>query len=516
MNFRLFIKSTLFCLCAANLSTAADAHVVVTDAGPVAGSTADQVESFKGIPYAQAPVGALRWRAPQPVHPWQRALQASAYGKDCLQEPFPGDAAPLGVGLSEDCLFVNVWRPAQSSTGKRPVMVWIYGGGFVNGGSSPGVYSGREFAKQGIVFVSFNYRVGRFGFFAHPSLSAANADDGLLGNYGLMDQIAALKWVQANIDKFGGDPKNVTIFGESAGGFSVESLITSTLTDGLFQRAIIESGSGRHNITPGLTLKQAENAGLAFAQANHVEGTGEDALVKLRALPAASVVNGLNMATMQVPTYSGPMIDGKLITGEPQDIYRSGNYHKVPLIIGANSADLAFPPKVSTIDEALAPLGSASKDAGRNAYDPNGQAKPEDVALAIASDQFMVEPARFVASTFSANGTPTWQYRFGYVADSMKSQWSGAVHASEIPYAFDTLSARYGNDVTQRDREVAKQMHRYWVNFVTNGDPNGEGLPQWTRYSSERDNLLWFAPEGASQTRETADPWKPRLDLVAP
>ncbi|RKP53772.1 carboxylesterase family protein [Pararobbsia silviterrae] len=512
----MFSKGALFGLLVAALSAHADTNVVTTQSGRVAGSTDDGVESFKGIPYAQPPIGALRWRAPQPVHPWQGVKQATAYGKDCLQEPFPGDAAPLGVGLSENCLFVNVWRPAQAQAAKRPVMVWIYGGGFVNGGSSPGVYSGSEFAKQGIVFVSFNYRVGRFGFFAHPSLTAANADHGLLGNYGLMDQIAALKWVQANIEQFGGDPKNVTIFGESAGGFSVASLLTSTLTDGLFNRAIIESGSGRHNITPGLTLKQAEDSGVAFATANHIDGTGEQALDKLRKLPAAKVVNGLNMATMRVPTYAGPMIDGTLVTGEPQDVYQTGAFHKVPLIVGANGADLGFPPKAATLDDALAPLGAAKKEAARAAYDPNGTAKPDDVAMMIASDQFMAEPARFVARTFSAAGAPTWEYRFGYVADSMKKQWPGAVHASEIPYAFNTLEARYDGDVTADDLAVANQMHAYWVNFAKHGDPNGEGLPQWTRYSAEHDNVLWFASEGAAQTREVADPWKTRLDLVMP
>ncbi|CAM2157244.1 Carboxylic ester hydrolase [Pararobbsia alpina] len=501
---------------AAHADTPTDTHTVAIQSGRVAGAVADGVESFKGIPYAQAPVGPLRWRAPQPVHPWAGVRDARAYGKDCLQEPFPGDAAPLGVGLSENCLFMNVWRPAQAAEKKLPVMVWIYGGGFVNGGSSPGVYSGSEFAKQGIVFVSFNYRVGRFGFFAHPSLTAANADDGLLGNYGLMDQIAALKWVQANIDKFGGDPGNVTIFGESAGGFSVASLITSTLTDGLFQRAIIESGSGRHNITPGLTLKQAESAGTEFAKANNIDGSGEQALRKLRKLPARKVVNGLNMSTMRVPTYAGPMIDGKLITGEPQDVYAAGNFHKVPLIVGANAADLGFPPKVSSVDDALAPLGAAKKEAARSAYAPTGSAKPDDVAMEIASDQFMVEPARFVARTFSGAGAPTWEYRFGYVADSMKQQWPGAVHASEIPYAFDTLHARYANAVTAQDSAMAQQMHAYWVNFAKNGDPNGAGLPQWTRYSTQEDKLLWFAPEGASKTSEMTDPWKARLDVVAP
>ena len=199
---------------------------VKIESGKLRGVSDAGVVSYKGIPYAAPPIGNLRWKAPQPAAHWPGVRTATAYRHDCMQKPFPSDAAPLGTQPDEDCLVLNVWRPADETPGKLPVMVWIYGGGFVNGGSSPGVYSGREFAKQGVVFVSFNYRVGRFGFFAHPSLSAANADNGLLGNYGLMDQIVALKWVQANIDNFGGDPKNVTIFVESAGGFSVDSLIT--------------------------------------------------------------------------------------------------------------------------------------------------------------------------------------------------------------------------------------------------------------------------------------------------
>ncbi len=201
-------------------------------------------------------------------------------------------------------------------------MVWIYGGGFVNGGASPEVYSGLEFARQGVVFVSFNYRVGRFGFFAHPAL----ADQPLRGNYGLMDQIAALKWVQKNITAFHGDPQNVTLFGESAGGFAVGSLLTSELSQGLFQKAIIQSGSGRHNLTPNQSWQKAEQAGLAFASANGISGHDAKALTALRQIPAEKVVNGLNMATMSTPDYSGPMFDGKAIAAEPQDSYRQGHF----------------------------------------------------------------------------------------------------------------------------------------------------------------------------------------------
>ena len=204
-------------------------QTVNTESGLVTGATADGVISYKGIPYAAPPVGELRWRAPQPPAKWSAPLAATAYGHDCMQLPFPSDAAPLGTPPAEDCLVLNVWAPEKHSAKKLPVMFWIYGGGWVNGGSSPAVYDGSQFAKGGVVLVSFNYRLGRLGFFAHPALTKEHPDEAL-GNYGYMDQIAALKWVQRNIAAFGGDPGNVTIFGESAGGFSVHMLMTTKLT----------------------------------------------------------------------------------------------------------------------------------------------------------------------------------------------------------------------------------------------------------------------------------------------
>ena len=238
---------------------------VRVDAGALKGATDDGVLSFKGIPYAAPPVGNLRWKPPQPVTPWTGVRPATAYGSDCMQLPFPGDAAPLGTPPAEDCLVVNVWRPADAST-KLPVMVWIYGGGFVNGGSSPAVYDGSQFAKRGVVLVSFNYRVGRFGFFAHPALTK-ESPNGPLGNYTFLDQIAALKWVQKNIAAFGGDAGNVTIFGESAGGGSVLTMMTSPLAKGLFQKAIIESGGGRDGVFPTRYLNKAGANGLPSAEA---------------------------------------------------------------------------------------------------------------------------------------------------------------------------------------------------------------------------------------------------------
>jgi para-nitrobenzyl esterase len=203
----------------------ATAPQVRIDSGALHGVESDGVIAFKGIPFAAPPVGDLRWRAPQPAAAWDGVRQATQYGPDCMQKPFPGDAAPLGTTPAEDCLYLNVWRPSAAD-GPLPVLVWIYGGGFVNGGASPPTYAGEALARQGVMFVSFNYRVGRFGTFAHPRLSAADADHGLLGNYGFLDQIAALEWVKRNIAAFGGDPSRITIAGESAGGMSVHALMT--------------------------------------------------------------------------------------------------------------------------------------------------------------------------------------------------------------------------------------------------------------------------------------------------
>jgi para-nitrobenzyl esterase len=434
-----------------------------------------------------------------------------------MQLPFPSDAAPLGTAPSEDCLVMNVWIPAHPASQKLPVMVWIYGGGFVNGGSSPAVYDGSSFAKQGVVFVSFNYRLGRFGFFAHPALTA-ETPNGPLGNYAYMDQIAALQWVQRNIASFGGDPHTVTVFGESAGGMSVHALLTSPLTSGLFQRAIIESGGGRSNRlmpTPHLHAPagepSAESIGLAFAAAKGIQGTGPDALAKLRALPADQVVDGLNMATehQDAPTYSGPMIDGQIVTAAADAAYLAGTQLHVPLIIGANSMDIGAP-IAKTKHELWSRFGTNAK-AAQTAYDPTGTTDVATLGREVSSDAFMVEPARFVAQTLSADGQPVWEYRFSYVATSLRSKLPGAPHASELPFVFDTVQAHYGAYTTPADEQAADSIHQYWLQFVKTGNPNGPNLPHWPQYNTTTDQIMDFNENGP---HPEADPWKPRLDVT--
>jgi para-nitrobenzyl esterase len=450
---------------------------VKTQSGTVAGATAQGVLSFKGIPYAQPPVGKLRWRAPLPAKPWKGVRQATKYGHDCMQLAFPADDAPIRTKPSEDCLFLNVWRPAGSTATPLPVMVWIYGGGFTIGGTSPAAYDGSNFARDGVILVSLNYRLGRFGFFAHPALTAEDPA-GPLGNYGYMDQIAALQWVQQNIAAFGGDPHRVTIFGESAGGGSVHMLMSAPQSKGLFAGAVVESGGGRGNLMGPRRLAKdlpgtpsGEAIGVNFAKSQGIEATGRRGLARLRALSADKVQAGVGFGAPRQPgppTSAGPMADGQIVISAPDVIFKAGSQAQVPFMIGANTADI-----------------------------PN-----------------MDESARFVAATLSARGQKVFEYRFAYVVESMRDTWkTGAPHAKEIPFVFDTLTARYGSAVTAHDAAVAKATHAYWVNFGKSGDPNGPGLAKWPAYAATSDQLMLFQADGVAAGQQ--DPWKERLDVAA-
>lgn len=518
-KFRLIVPAAVLLLAPL---FAASAQTPVTrvkvDTGILQGATHEGIASFKGIPFAAPPVGRNRWRAPQPAAQWKGVREATRYGSDCMQLPFPSDAAPLGTPPSEDCLYMNVWTPAKKAGANLPVMVWIYGGGFVNGGSSPAVYSGRHFAQGGVVFVSFNYRVGRFGFFSFPALSKEEAGQPL-NNYAYMDQIAALQWVKRNIRAFGGNPNDVTIFGESAGGGSVLALLTSPMTKGLFEKAIVESGGGRDallgvrylNKTSPQGLPSAEAIGVNFAKAMGIDGTGAEALAKLRALPAEKIVDGLNMASMgqQRNIYAGPILDGKIVTSTPQQALEEGKYWKVPLMIGGNSADIGFP-QWHTLPAIWSAFGPNSA-AAQAAFDPSGKGTAMQVGFRIAGEMMMLEPARFVAGTLAADRVPAWEYRFSYVAASLRNKWLGAYHASEIPYVFDTVGVKYGSALAPSDAAIAKQANEYWLNFAKTGNPNGAGLPHWPAYRSASDELMNFTNHGPVGE---ADPWKKQLDLV--
>lgn len=446
----------------------ASGRIVATDSGKVQGAVAGGVASWKGIPFAAAPVGALRWRAPQPVTAWDDVRPATAYGSDCMQLPFDSDAAPLGTPPAEDCLYANVWRPDHvKAAAKLPVIVWIYGGGFVNGGSSPPTYAGAALAKQGVVLVSFNYRLGRFGFFAHPQLTRAALDD-TLGNYAFMDQLAALRWVRANAAAFGGDPANVTIIGESAGGMSVNTLLTSPQTDGLFARAVIMSGGDGGTANPGLAAVEA--AGVSFATIKGIATDDPQALDKLRALPADQIVDGMNLAhrpPQDPPTYVGPFVDGKLAI-DSGAAFAAGRVHKVPVMIGATSADIGGP------------------------------------------TGYMVAGARSLARQLAASGVPVYAYRFSYVADSIGKP--GAQHASDIPFFFATADVKYGAAATPRDIGMGRAISAYVVNFAKKGDPNGGRLPAWPRFTSTHDVLMDFSAGGKPMAG--ADPLATQIDAA--
>ena len=510
--------------CAVLMASAAAAAlsptVVKVDSGRLQGAAVDGVLAFKGVPFAEQPVGDLRWRPPQRAKPWTGVKPALKNGHDCLQAEVKGDPG-MGTDLGEDCLYLNVWRPAEASAKKLPVMVWIYGGGLVNGGTQPAIYQGDNFARGGVVFVSINYRLGRFGFFAHPALTAEHPDD-LKGNYGYMDQLAALQWVQRNIAAFGGDPMNVTLFGESAGGFSVHVLTASPLGKGLFQRAIVESGGGRTNEGPAVAIGAAEATGLAFAKAQGIEGGGAAALARLRALPAAAVTGNLNMFTSNAnaATYPGPVTDGKLLVETPQAAYLGRRQAKVALMAGANGADLGFNTS-PTIDALMAPFG-ADRAKALAAYDPDGTGNLARVRSKVGMDQLMEEPARFAAGAFAAQGLPAWEYRFDYVGEALKARSpNGAAHASEIPYVFDKYGPGYiamvtpshTGEASDKDKAVARTIHSYWLNFAKTGDPNGPGLPAWPRYDPAKDQLMLFRGDGVAAA--TPDPLKARLDLTA-
>lgn len=475
MRSRYVILLAAACVAAPTELLAEDANqtVVSVKPGVLRGKVEGGVIAWKGVPFAAPPVGELRWRRPQPVAQWDSVRDAGEYGPDCMQVPFPSDAAPLGTEPSEDCLYLNIWKSEQARPGEKlPVLFWIYGGGFVNGGASPPTYSGAELAKKGIMVVSANYRIGRLGAFAHPALTAADADDGLFGNYGYMDQIAALEWVRDNIANFGGDPANVTIVGESAGGMSVHTLITSPMAEGLFSAAVIMSGgSGEARGAP--SLEAAEQVGIQFALTKGILASDPEAANKLRALSAVNVIDGLNLATMfsqqgMPHTYTGPFSDGKVAV-DPTVAYSSGKFAQVPVMVGATSADIG------------GPKGT------------------------------MIAGARHVSEILTKQNIPVYAYRFSYVAESVSSE--GAQHATEIPYFFGTTKVKYRGDTSERDIRMGEVVSDYLVNFIRNGNPNGAALPNWPTYDRTQDIIMNFSADGRAITIK--DPLGPLIDSVS-
>lgn len=484
---------------------AATAQTVTVDTGALRGATDGGVTAFLGVPFAAPPVGDLRWRAPQPAEAWSGERDATQYGPDCQQTPFPSDAAPLGTEPAEDCLYLNVWTPEDAGPADGlPVMFWIHGGGFVNGGASPAVYAGDEFARDGVVLVSANHRLGRFGFFAHPALTADAGER--IGNFAVLDQIAALEWVQRNIERFGGDPHDVTIFGESAGGFAVHFLMTTPRAEGLFDKAVIQSGGGRAHGMPAFA--EAEAQGLEIAASLGVEGADAAALAALRAIDAKTLEGGLNIATMGRVANIGPMLDD-LIPMEAVEVYEAGGGARVPLLVGANDADSFF--FGGDIDAAYAQLPGGRTPQAEALYDPEGSGDALAVGTRISSDLQMNEPARHVARLLAPR-QPVYLYRFSYVAESARAQSpNGAAHAAEIPFVFDTVDAKYGDALTEADARVAGQAQAYWVAFAKTGQMAPNGLPALAPYDPAQANIVEFTEAGPVVG---PDPLTSRLDYV--
>jgi para-nitrobenzyl esterase len=457
------------------------AAIVEIDAGRLGGVIKDGVVAFKGVPYAAAPVGPLRWRPPQPAKPWTGLRRAHANGPISLQIHKPEDNGVGPLPMSEDCLTLNVWAPAARGARAAPVMVWIHGGGYVNGSATADLYDGANLARDGVVVVGVNYRLGRLGFFAHPLLTADQPDE-LKGNYALMDQIAALEWVKRNIAAFGGDPGDVTIFGESAGGLSINRLMISPLARGLFHKAISQSGAGRE---AGAPLAKAEQQGQAFIESLNIAASSAEAL---RAIEADTIMAA---GDPDLALGWGPIIDGKLLTMDVVPAFAAGAQAPVPYLAGSNALEFPIPAKL--FEPALkrrASLSETQRAALAGAY-PSEEAFRDHVI----SDLIFTEPARHLAALHAASGSPAFLYRFSVLSAAVKDRLKGAPHAAERQYVFRTLNAStWPTDAM--DEAASQVMSAYWLAFARTGDPNGDGRPKWPAYTAKADRLLDFTNAG--------------------
>jgi para-nitrobenzyl esterase len=438
--------------------------IVSTDAGLVSGTTnaAGDVRIFKGIPFAAPPVGSLRWREPQRVTPWTGVRGCVAFGPSPIQHNCGG--------CSEDCLYLNVWTTKVDSSAKKPVFVWIYGGGFTEGSGAGGWCDGEAMARKGVVFVTFNYRVGALGFLAHPALSAESPNH-VSGNYGILDQIAALQWVKRNIAAFGGDPGNVTIAGESAGSCSVNTLIASPLARGLFRRAIAESGAF---FKPGrnMTLREAEEDG-----ERTMRGKNALTLEAMRALSPDTLLKGDYRRL--------PVVDGYLLPDHIDELFRRGAINKVDLITGYNEGDMFVDEPMNAAQF----ISFAQRNYGTRA----------DAFLALYPAGNVGHAQRILSRDLvfgwehytwaKEEGAPAYMYYFDRVPPGEPNM--GAFHSAEVCYALHTLPHQ-NRPWTPWDTTLSNLMSSYWVNFAFTGDPNGEGLPRWPVFSAQKTKVIRF------------------------
>lgn len=472
--------------------------IVEVDSGQIEGvfNAAQTVRSFKGIPYAAPPVGDLRWQAPQAVQPWEGIKAAADFGPSPIQnkpEPFycwSAEFIAKPEPLDEDCLHLNVWTSAASAQDKHPVFVWIYGGGLSSGSSNCDIYDGEEMAKQGVIFVSLNYRVGALGFMAHPELSA-EADSQASGNYGFLDQIAALRWVQRNIGAFGGDPDNVTIAGQSAGAFSVNTLIASPLAKGLFHKAILQSGGLLSNRLRQ-DLDAAERAGVRF-----MEVAGANSLADLRKMPAEQIQAISNDTAVG---RFGVTLDGYVLPKDLMGHFKNGRHQQVPMLAGWVTGDGSFMGQSQmTVAEYEAEAESLyGQDAAE--YLQIFLATTEEEVQQMKSKLTLIGFAGMTPHLLSGfSDAPVYVYEFGHVPpDKPDFPNYGAFHTSEVPFALHTLHT-WQRPWRSIDRDIEKTMSAYWVNFAKTGDPNGAGLPEWKVYSKAEGQILRIHEPIASQ-----------------
>ena len=476
---RRWIFAVVFITTAAVLRSAPPA-IVKIDSGQLSGTSWNGVKVFKGIPFAAPPVGDLRWKAPQPVVPWSGVKSADAFAPQCMQTSYPAGSpyamAPAAQG--EDCLYLNVWTAAAAGA-KRPVMVWIHGGAWTRGASSIPTYDGAALAQKGVVVVTTNYRLGVFGFLAHPELTAESPNHAS-GNYAILDHIAALKWVQKNIAQFGGDPSRVTIFGESAGSWSVNTVQATPLAKGLFHRAIGESGAQFASAT---RLADAEKSGTAFATA-----AGADSVKALRAVPAEK----LNTMAARV----GINVDGYVLPDTVRAIFAQKKQNDVPVLVGSNanewttlSSPATFPKTLDDYRRRIAAQYAGFEKEIDAAYPVKSDADIAEAMLGMGRDTTFTLEMRTWARMVSAGGKKAFVYFFSHVPPSPNAKTWGAYHASEISYVFGTLKNRDW-PYTETDFTLSEKMAGYWTNFAATGDPNGGSLSKWTPYDAANEPYL--------------------------
>lgn len=473
----------IICACIASLTAIAqkETEAVKTDAGLVSGiiNSTDDIQIFKGIPFAAPPVGNLRWKAPQPVQSWSGVKKCDTFSAS----PMQASPAPFSMWseefliqkepISEDCLYLNVWTSSTSFNKKLPVLVWIYGGGFVSGGSNVPIYDGEAMAKKGIVFVSINYRVGIFGFFAHPELTKESPHHAS-GNYGILDQVAALKWVQKNIAAFGGDPENVTIAGQSAGSMSVNVLVASPLAKGLFNKAIAESGASFINSFGSTSLQQAEESGVKTAAALNASS-----IEALRKIPAAEL--------MKAQSTRGVIIDGYVLPQPIAAIFAAHKENKVALLTGWNENEGLMFGAAKKATDFKTQLEQQYPNKAQTAlqYYPATNDSIANVSQLNLSRDLIFGLQNYTWANVSATaGNAVYVYRFTRKVPATGEYVKyGAFHTGEVPYAYDNL--KFVNRPWEAvDHTLAAVMSSYWANFVKTGNPNGKGLPEWKSYNT--------------------------------